>query len=243
MFGPGRQTACQAGGINSDDERDAANSTFRAKNPVRFHLVLTHRVACVCSSAHMGTSWGARSPPIAIQQVAHASSGLPRPSSLATLISRGMKAPTQLAASTSDGQCTTSTRREVATRPVQGTASAIATLSARGQIRATHNAAAVGEAAVLRVCPLGSRTNHRMASSTSPDSSATTSSISLIPSTASVRIPNTANRRFVRRSGPLWPSLPRISTQQRVGANDEQAQFGDAHHDVQRACFIDPSGA
>ena len=204
-----------------------------------------------------------------------------RPRSLATLISRGMKVPMHMAASTSDGQWTPSTRRETATRPVHVTASNIAKLPARGQSRATHNAAAVENAAVVRVCPLGklepqyhcashnagrarptmafitqttsvaaigdaptstaskrrrattsataattatgtrnradplnvnaakkpfsaagtcSRTNHRMASSTGPDSFATTSSMSLIPPTARVSSPRTANRRFVRCS-------------------------------------------
>ncbi len=192
-----------------------------------------------------------------------------------------MKAPRQMAANTSDGQGTPSTRRETAIRLVHSTASAIARLPARGQMRATHNAAAVANAAVLSVCPLGklepqyhcashnagrarptmafgpqtasvavitdaatssaskrrparssakaaraatgtrnladplnvtaakkpvsaadtwSRTNQRTASSTGPDSLATTSSISLIPHTASVRIPSTANLRFVRCS-------------------------------------------
>lgn len=60
-----------------------------------------------------------------------------------------------MAASTSDGQWTPSTRREMATKPVHSTASAIALLPARGQIRATHSAAAVANPAVLRVCPLG----------------------------------------------------------------------------------------
>lgn len=197
------------------------------------------------------------------------------------LISKGMKAPRHKAASTSDGQCTPSTRREIATRPVHDTANAIAKLPVRGQIRATHRAAAVENAAVLRVCPLGklepqyhcvshnsgrarptmvfrpqtssmavatdmitnnaskrcrkkskittattatgtknlaepvkviavknvfiaegtwSRMNHKMASSTGPDSFATTSSISLTATTANVRIANTASRRFVRCS-------------------------------------------
>lgn len=75
--------------------------------------------------------------------------------SFATLSSSAMKAPRQVAASTSDGQCTPSTRRETATRPVHNTASASARFPARRQIRTTHNAAAVENAAVLSVCPLG----------------------------------------------------------------------------------------
>ena len=75
--------------------------------------------------------------------------------SFATLINSGMKAPRHMAASTSEGQCTPRTRREIATRPVHSMANDIAGFAARGQIRATHNAAAAATVAVLRVCPLG----------------------------------------------------------------------------------------
>ena len=158
-------------------------------------------------------------------------------------------------------------------------AKTIARWPARGQMRATHNAAAVRNAALLSVCPLGklepqahcashnagrarptmalmaqtssaaepsdaptskasyrrlamsnatvteapagirnpavpltvtaakkpvsaagtcSRMNHNTAASTGPDSLASTSSITLIPLTASVSMPSNARRRFVK---------------------------------------------
>ena len=62
-----------------------------------------------------------------------------------------MKNPRHVATRTSEGQFTPRTRLETATKPCRSTASAIATHPARGQIRATHNAEAVANAAVLRV--------------------------------------------------------------------------------------------
>ena len=78
----------------------------------------------------------------------------------ATLIASGRKAPMHAATSTSVGQCTPSTSRDMATRPIHRIATGSARLRADGQIRVRPMTAAVAKAATASVCPLGKLEPH-----------------------------------------------------------------------------------
>ena len=71
------------------------------------------------------------------------------------LIAKGINSPRQIAASTSVGQCTPSTKRDRLIRLTHSTDNGSATRPDFGQMRTAIKVKAVTKAVVLSVCPLG----------------------------------------------------------------------------------------